>query len=224
MSTLLSPSTVSAVLAGLALSVAALSACVHGASGDRAAPAPKDASPPRGLLLDERFELARPIPALTTYEQLTPVLEERLEQGGRWHLILVPAADASAEIAGGVATLDILRAGSAWYSVQLAYLPVRLRPAMAYRVRFRATASRPLLTTFDLAHVGDGWKSYSGQRRLELTPEWKQYEVRFETGEHESEERARFEFNFGNEYGSLQAHDRIRIDDVQVIEEAHGTP
>jgi hypothetical protein len=171
------------------------------------------------VLADERFEVPRPIPALAQYEVLTDELLERLEQGGRWHLILDNQSDAEAEIAGGAAVLRITRAGLHWYSVQLAYLPIRLRPDKAYRVTFQAVADRPIVATFDLAHVGAGWHSYTGKREIEIEQAPKQYEVSFVTGSRDAEERARFEFNFGDEGRAV-----VRFDDVRVIEEERRGP
>ncbi len=189
------------------------------------APAPPSGSDAHGpaadaaVLVDERFEVPRPIPALAQYEVLTDELSERLEQGGRWHLILDSQSDAEAEVSGGAAVLRITRAGMHWYSVQLAYLPIRLRPHKTYRVTFQAVADRPIVTTFDLAHVGAGWHSYTGRREIELEQVPKQYEVRFVTGSPDAEERARFEFNFGDEGRAV-----VRIDDVRVIEEGRRGP
>lgn len=166
------------------------------------------------VLVEEHFDETRPIPALGTYEKLPTDLVARVGRGERWHLIVGPGSAATAQVVGGVAMVRIQRAGMQWYAVQLAYLPVRLQPGRAYRVTFRSRAERSVFITFDLTHVGQGWHSYSGRKELELGRAWAEYEVRFTTGASESDEGARFEFNFGDETDVAAF-----IDDVRVVEE-----
>ncbi len=94
---------------------------------------------------------------------------------------------------------------------------MRIRPGRTYRVAFRGRAERKVLATFDLAHVGQGWHSYSGQKERGLGEAGGEYEVRFSTGPSESDPAARFEFNFGTQSGIA-----VFIDDVRVVEEPAG--
>lgn len=164
-------------------------------------------------VVDETFDRPGAIPAVATYEKVPAEIAARCAEGWRWHVIVEPGSAASGEVVDGAAALRIGRAGQHWYAVQLAYLPVTIRPSRAYRVTFRARAERAVTTTFDLSHVGEGWASYSGKQELELGPSWKDFELKFTTRARDADEGARLELNFGDETANT-----VWLDDVRVEE------
>jgi len=178
------------------------------------APGPARAEDGVTVLLDERFEEARPLPVIPRYEALSPALRDQLEQAGRWHLILHGSVGRG-EVVDGAVSLLLVETGVLWYGIQLSYLPVPIRPSTEYRVTFRARADRPVLTTFDLCTVGKGWHSFSGHPTRELGPEWQRFEVRFRTGKREADPAARLELNFGDVDPTL-----VQVDDLRVEERA----
>ncbi len=182
-----------------------------------AAPSPAARAEQDGVtVLDERFDAPRPVPLLPTYDRITPALAERIESGGRWHLILNGSSSvATAEIAGGEAVLRLVEVGREWYAVQLAYLPLRLRPSREYRVTLRVRADRPVRTTFDVCAVSKTWYSYAGKKAVEIGAGWQDLEVRFRTAGNESDSSARLELNFGGVEPNV-----VRVDGVRVVEGA----
>jgi hypothetical protein len=179
-----------------------------------ASPLPALAEEGASTVVEERFETARPVPVIATYDRITPALADRIETGGRWHVILNGSrVAATAEVAGGEAVLRLVQTGKQWYSVQLVYLPVNIRRSMDYRVTFRARADRPVKTTFELCTVSPSWPTFSGKRLLDLGPEWREFEVLFRTAGNERDPSARLELNFGDVEPS-----EVRVDDVRVVE------
>ncbi len=176
---------------------------------------PARAEEPGTVVLQDRFDSPRPIPTIPTYQDLTAELLGRIEAGGRWHVILNNGSRASAEVADGAAVLRLVSTAVEWYAVQLAYLPVKLRPSREYRVIVRARADRPVRTTFDLCAVEKDWHSFAGKRELLLGPEWQDLEVRFRTRSSEADPAARFELNFGDVEPNV-----VRVGEVRVEEAA----
>ncbi len=182
-----------------------------------AAPPPAARAEEGGVtVLDERFDAPRVVPVLPTYDRITPALADRIEAGGRWHLVLNGSRTvASAEIAGGEAVLRLVEVGREWYAVQLAYVPLRLRPSREYRVTVRVRADRPVRTTFDVCTVSRTWYSFAGKKALEIGAGWQELEVRFRTAGNESDSSARLELNFGGVEPNV-----VRVDGVRVVEGA----
>lgn len=168
------------------------------------------ASPSTGLVENGGFSHISTIKTVDTYLELPQELADEFRENGYWHLVLGDVAMATLDFSDDTANVQIENGGALWYSVQFCYLPLPLEESKTYTVTFDAKADTPRGMVFEIAHVGDDWKSYTGRKSITLATEWQTYEYVFTM--RRSDPNTRLEFNLGGD--AVGAY----FDNVKVIE------
>lgn len=108
------------------------------------------------------------------------------------------------------ARIDVYKTCGGDWHIELAQYNRSLVRGTTYEVSFWAKSDVPRFITLNTRKGSPDWRDYGLYRRMEITPEWKEYTVLFEANETTSE--SRLQFMVGETEGT------VWIDNVQVRE------
>jgi len=128
-----------------------------------------------------------------------------------WTFLEGPGGEAALNVDEGVMHVQIDKGGTTDYSVQLLQAPVHLEKGAKYKASFDMKAQGERNVKLKIGGDGDrGWTDYAAIPAFIVSTEMQTYEFEF-TMKHDTDVKARFEFNMG-----LNDND-IWIDNVKLI-------
>ena len=148
------------------------------------------------LIKNGTFNGLTDIKKIAGYEVVGLSLLEKIDQIGYWHVLCGANGNGKADVINGGCKITIFAPGTEVYGVQLSQLPLMMEKGKNYKVSFDACADEPRSIVVRIGIVGNGWAPYSGDQKINITAEMKNYSFTF-TMNHPTDEKARLDFNVG---------------------------
>jgi hypothetical protein len=92
-----------------------------------------------------------------------------------------------------VLAIKVLKLGTMSWNIQFNYPSLRVKAGETYLVRFKARADRQVKISVSIMQAHEPWKDLANRIELELTPEWRDYEIALVASA--SEENARLDIS-----------------------------